>query len=168
MRTLYLLSVWVHVISAIVWIGGSVFLALILVPAMRQTEHRGVAASIVSWTGRRLRTIGWICFGLFIVTGTYNLGFRGYTWGDLFDGSLFAGPFGETLGIKLIIFVIILILSAIHDFYVGPKATALMREDPRSDRARKLRRGASWFGRLNLLLALIVVFLGVMLVRGGF
>lgn len=168
MRTLYLLSVWVHVISAIVWIGGSVFLALILVPAMRQSEHRGVAASIVSWTGRRLRTIGWVCFGLFIVTGTYNLGFRGYSWGDLFDGSLFAGPFGETLGIKLIIFVIILILSAIHDFYVGPKATALMRENPHSDRARKLRRGASWFGRLNLLLALIVVFLGVMLVRGGF
>lgn len=167
MRTLYLLSVWIHVVSAIVWIGGSVFLALVLVPATRQPEHRGVTAGIVGWTGRRLRTIGWVCFGLFIVTGTFNLGFRGYTWGDLFDGSLFAGPFGETLAIKLIIFGVILILSAVHDFYVGPKATKLMREDPRSPRARKLRRGASWFGRLNLVLALIVVLLGVMLARGG-
>lgn len=167
MRTLHLLSIWIHVISAIVWIGGSVFLALILVPAMRQSEHRGVAASIVSWTGRRLRTIGWICFGLFIVTGAINLGYRGYTWSDLVDGSLFAGPFGDTLAVKLIIFVLILILSAVHDFYVGPKATALMREDLRSSHARKLRRAASWFGRLNLLLALVVVFLGVMLARGG-
>ncbi len=168
MRTLYLLSVWIHVLSAIVWIGGSIFLALILVPAMRQSEHRGVAASIVSWTGRRLRAIGWICFALFIVTGTVILGFRGYSWGDLLDGSLFAGPFGEALAIKLIIFAVILILSAIHDFYVGPKATALMREDPQSSRAQKLRRGAIWLGRLNLLLALVTVFLGVMLARGGF
>ena len=168
MRTLYLLSVWIHVISAIVWIGGSVFLALILVPAMRQSEHRGVAASIVSWTGRRLRTIGWICFGLFIATGTFNLGFRGYSWGDLFDGSLFAGPFGETLATKLGLFAIILVLSAVHDFYVGPKATALIQADPGSAQAQKLRRAASWLGRLNLLLALVVVFLGVMLGRGGF
>jgi len=167
MRTLYLLSVWMHVISAIVWIGGSVFLALILVPAMRQSEHRDVAAVIVSWTGRRLRTVGWVCFALFIVTGTFNLGYRGYAWGDLFDGSLFAGPFGDTLAIKLIIFGLILILSAVHDFYVGPKATELMQADPRSPQARRLRRGASWLGRLNLLLALVVVFLGVMLVRGG-
>jgi hypothetical protein len=29
-----------------------------------------------------------------------------------------------------------------------------------------LRRWASWFGRINLLLALVVVALGVMLVRG--
>jgi len=167
MKTLYLLSVWVHIVSAIFWIGGSLFLALILVPAMRQSEHRELAASIVSWTGRRFRTIGWVCFGLFIVTGTLNLGFRGYTWGHLFDGTLFAGSFGHALALKLTIFAFILALSAIHDFYVGPKAAELMRIDPRSPRARKLRRRASWFGRVNLLLALIVIWLGMMLVRGG-
>jgi len=167
MRALYLLSVWVHVLSAIVWVGGSVFLALILVPAMRQSQYREVAAGIVSWTGRRFRTVGWICFGLFIATGTFNLGFRGYTWGDLFDGALFAGPFGHTLAVKLATFGVVLILSAIHDFFVGPKAAELMRTDPRSPQAQKLRRRASWFGRLNLLLALIAIWLGVMLVRGG-
>jgi len=135
---------------------------------MRRSEHRGVAAGVVSWTGRRLRTIGWVCFGLFIVTGTFNLGVRGYTWSDLWDGSLFAGPFGETLALKLAIFLVILILSAIHDFYVGPQASKRMQADPHSVKAQQLRRTASWLGRVNLLLALVVVLLGVMLVRGGF
>jgi cytochrome c biogenesis protein CcdA len=37
---------------------------------------------------------------------------------------------------------------------------------PDSEAARRLRRCASWFGRINLLLGLILVALGVYLVRG--
>lgn len=168
MKALYLLSVWVHVVSAIVWIGGSLFLALILVPALRRSEYRGVAAGIVGWTGRRFRTVGWICFGLFLLTGIVNLGYRGYEWSDLWTGALWQGSFGHTLAGKLLLFAFILLLSAIHDFYVGPRATALMEADPGSPEAQRLRRQAGWIGRLNLLLALIVVWLGMMLVRGGF
>lgn len=58
-------------------------------------------------------------------------------------------------------------ISALHDFVIGPKATNLRMKNPESVDAFRMRKLASWIGRINLLLALIVVMLGVILVRGG-
>lgn len=167
MRTLYLLSVWIHILSAIVWIGGMVFLALVVVPVTRRTELRGQSGALFRWTGRRFRWIGWICLLLFVLTGIVNLAYRGYHWSDLWSGALWSGSFGQTLAVKLVLVAAILVLSAVHDFKVGPEAASLMEREPTANETRRWRRAASWFGRVNLLLALIVVMLGVMLVRGG-
>lgn len=167
MRTLYLLSVWIHILSAIVWIGGMVFLSLVVVPVARRAELRGQIGSLLRWTGRRFRWIGWICFLLFILTGIINLSYRGYDWGDLWSGALWGGSFGQTLALKLALVAVIMAMSVVHDFLVGPRATALMDRNPIAKETRRWRRAASWFGRVSLLLALIVVMLGVMLVRGG-
>lgn len=166
MRAFYLLSIWLHILAAAVWIGGMVFLVLVLVPVIRRPENRAIAAPLIHWTGLRFRWVGWICLGLLILTGTFNLAYRGFGWADLWSGRIFQGPFGSVLGIKLLLVVAILLLSALHDFVIGPRATALWKVNPISPEAISLRRQAAWVGRLNLLLALIVVALGVMLVRG--
>jgi len=166
-KVLYLLSVWLHLLAAIVWIGGMLFLVGVLVPATRLPEYRSVAPGLIQWTGRRFRLIGWTCLGLLILTGAFNLAHRGFGWGEVWSGRLWEGPFGHTLGVKLLLVAFILLLSALHDFVVGPRATALWQENPGSPEALRLRRRAGWIGRLNLVLALIVVALGVMLVRGG-
>ncbi len=166
-RTFYLLSVWIHILAAMVWIGGMAFLALVLVPAMRRGELGGQAPWLIRATGQRFRWIGWICLLLLVLTGTVNLAYRGYRWEHLWSGALWGGSFGHALGVKLILVALIFALSAVHDFVVGPQATALMAHNPASEQARRLRRAASWFGRMNLLLALAVVMLGVILVRGG-
>jgi len=67
---------------------------------------------------------------------------------------------------KLFLVAIILVASAYHDFFVGPQATVAWQATPTSPDARRLRWQARWLGRMNLLLALIVVALAVMLVRG--
>ncbi len=167
MMALYLLSVWLHLLAAIIWIGGTIFIVLVLVPATRQPEYRPVASGLIQWTGRRFRLIGWICLGLLILSGVFNLAYRGFGWEDLWSGRLWQGPFGRTLGIKLLLVAVILLLSALHDFVVGPRATALWQANPGLAQALQRRRQATWIGRINLLLTLIVVGLGVMLVRGG-
>lgn len=166
MRLLYLISVWLHILSAVVWIGGMIFLVLVLVPVTREKAYRSVAGALIHRTGVRFRWIGWICLTLLVLTGILNLYGRGYRWDHLVSGAFWQGPFGRALGIKLLLVSIILVLSIIHDFYVGPKATQVWRDSPGSTDARALRRQASWFGRINLLLALTVVAFGVMLVRG--
>ncbi len=166
MRALYLLSVWLHILAAIIWIGGMLFLVLILVPVMRRSEYRGIASALTHWVGVRFRWIGWICLVLLVLSGTFNLAYRGFGWADLWSGRLWQGPFGRALGIKLFLVAIVLLLSVIHDFFIGPRATALGRADPNSPEARRLRRQAGWIGRVNLILALIIVAMGVMLVRG--
>ncbi len=120
-----------------------------------------------SWTGVRFRWVGWACLGLLLGSGTSNLAFRGFGWADLWTGRLWQGPIGQALGVKLLLVAVILLSSALHDFVIGPRATALWQVNPGAAEAIRLRRQAAWLGRLNLLLALVVVALGVMLVRGG-
>ncbi len=166
MHTLYMLTVWVHILAAAVWIGGMVFLVVVLVPVTRRPEYRGVAASLIHWTSLRFRWIGWLCLGLLLLTGTFNLIQRGFGWGDLWSGRLWEGLSGGILAVKLLLLGVVFLLSALHDFIIGPRATALWRSNPVSLEAMRLRRQAIWIGRLNLLLALIAVAFGVMLVRG--
>lgn len=168
MRALYLLSVWTHILAVTVWLGGMFFLVLVMVPATRRLEERSTAARLISWTGKRFRWIGWISLSLLLLTGAFNLAYRGYTWADLWSGALFNGFFGRTLGVKLLLVAVVFGLSALHDFVIGPRASQRARRKPGSPEALRYRRAASWMGRLNLLLALVIVLLGVMMVRGGF
>ncbi|RMF86998.1 MAG: DUF4149 domain-containing protein [Nitrospinota bacterium] len=168
MRALYLLSVWLHILAVTVWLGGMVFLTLVLVPLTRQPEYREMATPLISWTGRRFRWIGWICLGLILLTGVFNLASRGVGWEVLGNVQFWRGPFGHALGIKLFLVLVILVLSIAHDFFIGPRATALGKEkSPADPEVERVRRQASWIGRLNLVLALIIIALGVVLVRGA-
>lgn len=144
-----------------------VFLAAIVVPVTRRPEYRSIAASLIHLTGVRFRWIGWICMVLLILTGTFNLIYRGLDLGYIFSGRIWADLFGKILMGKLLLVSLILLLSIVHDFMIGPRATALWRENPVSPDVLRLRRQASWIGRLNLVLALMAVALGVMLVRGS-
>ncbi len=166
MPTLYLLSVWLHILAAAVWMGGMVFLALVLVPLTRRLQDRKMATWLIHQTGVRFRWIGWGCLGLLVATGVWNLSFRGFGWSDLWSGKLFQGSFGHLLALKLFLVAWILALGALHDFWIGPRATALGRENPGGVQAGRLRRQASWLGRLLLLLSLAVLVLAIRLVRG--
>jgi putative copper export protein len=161
---LYQLSVFVHILSAIIWIGGMLFLALVVVPATRGLPQRERAA-LFSTVGRRFRAVGWVCIGLLLVTGTINVSYR-VTWAGLVSGEVWGSPFGRTLGLKLAVVAIMLALSVYHDFVVGPRSTRAMQQGGRPAEAQRLRRIASLMGRVEAILALVVVALAIMLVRG--
>lgn len=167
MHLFYLFSVWLHILAAAVWIGGMAFVALVLVPVIRQPENQRVAASIVHLTGLRFRSAGWFSLALLFLTGGFNLLYRGFDLTELWSGQLWESGFGVILTLKLFFFGLVLLLSGVHDFAIGPRATALWRTDPASPESKRLRQQASWIGRINLLLALIIVALGIMLVRGS-
>jgi putative copper export protein len=166
MHWLYIVSVWLHILAAATWVGGMVFLVLVLLPVTRRAEYRGAAAGLINWTGVRFRFVGWVCFGLLIASGIVNLLYRGVGWNELTSGEFWAGGFGRAFGLKMILVAVILVGSAIHDFYMGPRATAAWEQDPTSPRAKSLRVQATMFGRVNMLLALAVVILAVIMVRG--
>jgi len=163
MGTLYLVSVWLHVLAAATWFGTMVFLAAVLVPTLRAHGDDALRSRLLAASGSRLRALGWTSFAVLAVTGTVNLVSRGYDLADL-GGRLWWGPFGRAFTWKMVLVAVILVLSAFHDFRLGPRSA---RAVPGSPEALRLRRTASWMGRLNLLLGLAVIYLAVMLVRGG-
>ncbi|MEX2402371.1 MAG: DUF4149 domain-containing protein [Rhodothermales bacterium] len=166
MRTWYLLSVWIHLLGAIVWIGGMAFLGAVLVPVLRDRSFDRVRTAMLYRTGLRFRWIGWIVLGLLVATGIANLGFRGFTWADALDGSLWQGVWGRLLAWKVGLVTLVLGGSALHDFYLGPLAARVLDEHPHTPRAERLRRTASYIGRVMLLLSLAILALAVLLVRG--
>jgi copper resistance protein D len=165
MRIAYLISVWLHILAATVWVGGMAFLVLVIVPWLR-TGDRARAGALLRDTGRRFRDVGWVCFGLIVLTGSFNLAARGVRLADFGNAAWLRSPFGLAVLSKLGVFACVLAISTVHDFWLGPRATAVMKADPRSAGAERLRRAASRLGRANALLALVLVGLGVVIVRG--
>lgn len=162
MRVLYLVSVWLHILSATAWIGGMIFLVAVVVPLLRSPLLKERATELLLVSGRRFRTVAWFALGTLVATGVFNVLYRGYSFGQFFTGEVFEGSWGRTLAYKLALVTVILVISAIHDFYIGIAATT----DPDLGRREKFRRAASLIGRANFLLALVVVALAVTLVRG--
>lgn len=165
MQALYFFSVYLHILSAITWIGGMFFMVLVLVPFLRKGD-RATAAKVMREGGTRFRDVGWVCFVLLLITGTFNLYIRGVRLTSFVDPAWLSSDFGRTVLWKLGVFALVVAVSAVHDFILGPMATQAVTADPRSAEAEKLRRRASQLGRVNVLLALVLVALGVSLVRG--
>jgi uncharacterized membrane protein len=144
--TLSLALRWLHIVAAMTWIGGMLFIALVLVPVARRVDDPALRTRLVHAIGLRFRTVGWIALGVLVTTGLGNL------W--LVPGLLYAPRFQWKLGLV----VLALILSAAHDFVLGPRAGA-------PGAAASARTRASWVARINVVVVLAVVMLGLSLLR---
>lgn len=173
--SLYVISVYLHIMAAVVWLGGMLFLALVLVPVVRRLEPPGVGAQAMRAVGRRFLPVAWASLAVLLVTGLVNLDYRGVSPWEAVSGALLDTEFGVVLAIKLGVFLAILLLSAVHDFVAGPRALRRMqavgleqgagRPAPSTEMAR-LRKKLSYLARFNAVLALVAVALAVVLVRG--
>ncbi|MFT5122996.1 MAG: putative copper resistance protein D [Kiritimatiellia bacterium] len=165
MHTVYVISVFLHILAAITWIGGALFIALVLVPLLRRPDMREQAGQILRLSGRRLKIIGWVSLLVLLITGVVNVHCRG--WLSAMGTEIFwQRREAQALGLKLGMVGLILVIAFVHDFFIGTRAAKAMSLDRTSPEARRLRFAASWMGRINLLLGIGVVFLGVLLVRG--
>jgi uncharacterized membrane protein len=135
---------FVHVLAAVTWLGGMLFIALVLVPAARRLPDAALRTRLVTDLGTRFRTVGWIAIGLLVASGLGNLWVR-----------------PELLGVarfqwKAGLIVLAIALSALHDFALGPRAGR-----PGADPGARGR--ASWVARVNVLVVLAIVALGLAL-----
>ena len=143
MNTLYLASVWLHIVAAMAWVGGMIFLVAAVIPLKRPDVTVAVA--------RRFRVVGWIALATLVVTGVFNVLHRGYRFEHLLTGDVFAGQWGRTLALKLACVLFVIVLSAVHDL--------------RALRAEKSGRFAQISGRITFMVSLTIVALATTLVR---
>lgn len=159
--TWYQLTVYIHVISAIGWVGGILFLGLVAVPAIRRLDDKKRSA-LMNDLGNRFRSVGYVLLVILLITGVIQAIAHGATVANVINGTFWRTPFGTNLGLKLIFIVLMLGVSISHDFFVGP---ASIRASDSGHDATRLRKTASWLARITALLALIVVAYAVKLVR---
>jgi uncharacterized membrane protein len=164
-RFLYLANVTVHVLAAMFWLGGMFFLGVVGAPALRTLEPAATRQRVFQELGVRFRSAGWWAIGILLVSGTINLYFRGWLKGEVLSSTAFWNTsVGHALALKLVAVTAMVIVSAIHDFVLGPRAG---RSAPGSPAALAYRVRAARLARVNALLGLIVVVAAVVLARGG-
>jgi copper resistance protein D len=163
LQALYTISVWLHIVAAATWLGGMLFLSLVLVPTLTGHPQRG---ALILLAARRFRAVGWVALAVLLLTGLINLHHRGLLSSQLFDAGFLTSSYGSTVALKLFFVALALFLSVVHDFFIGPRAARAMKQAPDAPSTRQLRLLASLMGRANLVLALIIVAFAVTLVRG--
>lgn len=165
MGGLYFASVTLHVLAALFWLGGMFFLALVGAPVLRKVEPAAVRAQLFQQLGRQFRLVGWLAIAVLVVTGVLNLQLRGVLqWELLGSDAFWATRYGQSLAWKLGTVILMITVSAVHDFVDGPKASRLAPGTPAALRAR---RRAAWMARLNAVAGVVLVIAAVRLARGG-
>jgi hypothetical protein len=96
MNTLYLLAVYVHIVTVAVWFGAMLF-------------EDPASVRIMSRMAYKIRGIGAPSLALLILTGTFMLYYRGVTWQSIISGQFFATSYGQIFGLKF--FFVLLLVS---------------------------------------------------------
>lgn len=145
---------WVHLLAAVIWVGGTLFTSLVVQPVLRAalTEDRRFA--VYAGMGRRLSVVQWATWSALLATGLWKL------WGVSAAPELFYGPFGRILAVKLSLVAVMVALSLAHSMSWGPALTRGTLAPPA--RAALARRVAFW-GKINGVVMLTIIFCAVML-----
>ncbi|MCX5723623.1 MAG: DUF4149 domain-containing protein [Nitrospirae bacterium] len=154
------LFMWLHLVAAISWIGGAIFLSVVLVPVLKRAPFASQKSLIFRAIARRFRSVVWGAIVTLLLTGPLLLHQRGIPVAD---------PAGwpMVLMAKLGLVTVLLLLTLTHDFILGPRVGRILQL-PMENRARfdhALVLWSPWIARFSLLLTLAILFAAVLLVR---
>ena len=141
-----------HVLSASVWVGGTVALVFIGVPAIRQLEGEARATAMRT-LGRRWRPIGWSAMAVAILSGLWLTDRHGG-----FNRAALDTDFDRTLIAKSVLVALLVVGGLLHDYVLGPRLQRELRA--RDAAAPATRRRLVLVGWLNFGLTIAVPVMG--------
>jgi putative copper resistance protein D len=104
------LVIWVHLIGASIWVGGSIFLGIVLVPVLKShTKTLEEMVALMVKIGRRFNKITVPAFAALIATGIYNS--RAF-FGE--PDALVDTTYGFILLIKIILVIGTIVAYVVH------------------------------------------------------
>ncbi len=162
---LNLLIRWIHVIAAVIWIGGNLILAMVIVPYFRQNLPPVQRIKLLTQIGKRFEPIVWGCVGILFFTGLINV------FNAVGLSASVITSFMRTLFIKLSLFIVLIILTCLHSFLFGPKlANAIESLDESIEElppdVQSIRKQMSIVSSLMGVVSILILLAAVALVMG--
>lgn len=149
--TTSLVSVWLHLLGIVTWIGGLVYQTHLLVPAARRDGAVPVTQML-----RRGRRVTWTAIALVVLTGLYNVTLLGPLDRVLQSGAALL------LALKFMLVLAAVAVAGQRDFAQVPR---LARAVAAGDDPRPALTAIAWMDRVVLLLAVVIVYLGLAVSR---
>ena len=152
--------IWLHLLAAVSWIGGTIFLSLVLAPSYRSLASKPDAGVLFRTTAKQFRLVVWGAVAVLLLTGPMLVLSHGWS---LFEPARWPSP----LGVKLTLVAVLLLMTLAHDLVLGPRVRAILAlpPDKRTTSDQTILTAATWLPRLALVLSLAVLFAAVMLAR---
>lgn len=146
---------FVHLLAAVTWIGGMIFIAFVLEPTLRKfaLEQR---MQLYDAVGRRFLYVGWGSLAVLIATGILNAVNRIPSWKFLFDSA-----YGNILLLKLSLVLAMLLISTYHSFILGPAVVSIDKKD---EKYLSLSKRQAFLSGLNLIVGVLILLLAIMLI----
>jgi uncharacterized membrane protein len=149
--TTSLVSVWLHLLGVVVWIGGLMYQAHVVMPAARRSSTTPLAEML-----RRGRRVTWVAIALVVMTGFYNVTLLGPLGRVLQSGAALL------LALKFMLVLAAVAVAGQRDFAQVPR---LARAVAAGDDPSPVLSEIAWMDRVGLLLAVVIVYLGLAVSR---
>lgn len=159
------LVTWVHIICSSIWVGGSIFIGIVLAPALKNvTSNTEERLLLMIKFGRRFNNLAIPSFMILVGTGIYNA--RSF-WVN--PESLWQSQYGIILLIKIILVVAIIIIYVFHVKAIN-KDTEQKLSMRQMDKGQisTVRSRIMILGRTTVILSVSVLFLASLLDSGGY
>lgn len=148
----------IHIFFAILFIGGSFFMWLVVWPASYElTEDEKERTRIVGRIAKKFAMFTHISVIVLILTGIYNT-----TWYLGTYSALFTTSGGKILTAKIVLVGIDLLIIYANNIYHGRKIMKLSREG-KLEEVQEIRKVTHLFSFISLLLLLAILFLATMM-----
>lgn len=157
------LIIWIHLLCSSIWVGGSLFLGLVIAPLLKTiypdlNERVGIMIRI----GRRFNKIAIPAFGILIITGIYNSQII-----IVNPNFLLSTNYGILLSIKIILVIITIITYVIHIRLLSSDVEkSILYEKVNKEYVESTRTKIIHLGRTTVILSIIILLLASFLDSG--
>ena len=151
---------WVHITSAAIWVGGSLFIGAVFAPILKKmsmsVEER---LELMIKVGRRFNKIAVPALIILIVTGMYQAHLVLQKSDILYDTS-----YGNILVIKIILVAALIVTYAVHVRIIRKDVEdQIVSKQISEDQLQKLRKKIIILGEITVVLSVIILFLAALL-----
>ena len=156
-KVLLIVSAWIHLIAAVVWVGGIFFILFVALPSAKKTlEQPGAFMGTLS---KRFVPLANISILLIIVSG-FIMSLSSQSLSEIASlGNLRS----QTLSAKSMIALIMTVIHFYRGLILTPKISKLMTEGGRSTEAGRLQRLSLNLVKANFFFGVTVLLLTGML-----
>ena len=158
------LLTWIHITSAAIWVGGSLFIGVVFAPILKKmsmpVEER---IQLMVQVGRRFNKLAMPALFILIATGMYQAHLVLQKSDVLYDTS-----YGHVLIIKMVLVAALLITYAVHVRIIRKDVEdKIIAKQIPQEQLQKLRKKIIILGEVSVVLSVIILFLASVLNSGG-
>jgi len=154
---------WAHLVSASIWVGGGIFLGIVLTPLLKRMsfsiEER---LELMIKTGRRFNKIALPSLAILIITGIYNshLVFQS-------PEILFSSSYGAFLITKVILVIALIVTFVVHiRVFSKDVEEKITKRQIADNELQKLNKKGMILGETTVMLSVAILFFAALLDAG--